>query len=137
MRRVAHLALFAGLIVGVRACGGAQAVGDRLSATARWVGERTGIQSLQQTVRSEVAPAMTGATKAAGRRTQQAVSDALHRAGADAKDVRANLRSAAAATAATIGKTQTALLGDAGQSGSTSSPSADESSRSAREPKSD
>jgi hypothetical protein len=137
MRRVVHLVLIAGVIAGVRACGGLPAVGDRLAATTRWVGDRTGIKGLQQAWRSDVVPAVKGATKSASRRSQQAVSDALERAGSDATEVRSNIRSAAAAAAATIEQAPAKLLGDSGAAGSTSPASGSESSTNSQRPNPD
>ena len=83
MRRLAHLALLLLLVAGVRACGGLTVVGDRLSSTSREVGERTGVKALHDKVKRDVAPQITGAVRRAGKKGQQAASDALERAAED------------------------------------------------------
>jgi len=78
MRRLIHLVLLIFIVVTVRAFGGAPAAEDRLAATSRWVGDKTGLS----VVREEWDKTMGRSLTAASSRTNQAVTFALDRADA-------------------------------------------------------
>lgn len=62
MRRLIHLVLLILIVVTVRAFGGAPAAEDRLAATSRWIGDKTGLSAFREEWDKTVGPSLTGAS---------------------------------------------------------------------------
>jgi hypothetical protein len=75
MRRLIHLVLLIFIVVTVRAFGGAPAAEDRLAATSRWIGDKTGLGAVREEWDKTVGRSLTAASS----RTTQAVTFALDR----------------------------------------------------------
>ena len=48
VRRLIHVVILIGLVVGVRECGGAASVEDQLRVSTRWIAERTGLGAVRE-----------------------------------------------------------------------------------------
>ena len=73
MRRLIHLVLLIFIVVTVRAFGGVPAAEDRLAATSRWIGDKTGLSSVREEWDKTVGRGLT----ATSNRMTQAVAFAL------------------------------------------------------------
>jgi hypothetical protein len=71
IRRLVHLAILIGVIVGVRACGGTTSAEDRLGAGTQWFAERTGLTAVKEKWDKSIRPPIAAMTNAA--------SDSLYR----------------------------------------------------------
>jgi hypothetical protein len=78
MRRLIHLVLLILIVVTVRAFGGVPGAEDRLAATSRWIGDKTGLSAFREEWDKTVGRSLT----ATSNRTTQAVTFALDRADA-------------------------------------------------------
>lgn len=61
-RRYAHFGLLVLMIIGIRACGGANQAEDRLTSVARWTAERTGLSGVKDTLDSQIKPRLAEAS---------------------------------------------------------------------------
>ena len=62
MRRLIHLVLLILIVVTVRAFGGVPATEDRLAATSRWIGDKTGLSAFREEWDKTVGRSLTGAS---------------------------------------------------------------------------
>jgi hypothetical protein len=86
LRRLLHLAIFIGIIVGVRACGGAATAEDQLGAGTQWFAERTGLAAAKDKWDESIRPPIAAMTDAASQSLYRGVARTLDNAEAAADE---------------------------------------------------
>ena len=86
LRRLVHLALLIGIVVGVRACGGATTAEDQLGAGTQWFAERTGLAAAKDKWDKSIRPPIAAMTDAASQSLYRGVARTLDSAEAAADD---------------------------------------------------
>jgi len=77
LRRLLHVALLLTIMIGIRACGGMARTEDRLGATTRWMAEKAGLGSANDSFDARVRPPMAAATRSIGDAIYATASQAM------------------------------------------------------------
>lgn len=77
MRRLAHVMILVGVIVAVRACGGALQAEDRLSATSRWIADKTGLTEAKTAWDTRIRPPIATVANRSSEATYAVISRSL------------------------------------------------------------
>jgi hypothetical protein len=77
VRRVVHVLVLIGLIVGVRACGGAASAEDRLGAGTQWFAEKTGLAAAKARWDKSIRPPIAAMTSSASQSLYGGLSRSL------------------------------------------------------------
>jgi hypothetical protein len=77
LRRLVHLVIFVGVIVGVRSCGGGASAEDQLSTGTQWIANRTGLAAVKDDWDRSIRPRIASVTDTASNGVYGAVSGLL------------------------------------------------------------
>ena len=80
VRRLIHVAVLIGLIIGVRACGGAASAEDQLGAGTQWFAEKTGLAAAKARWDRSIRPPLAAITGSASTAMYGAVARSLDEA---------------------------------------------------------
>lgn len=82
LRRLIHVFIVIGVIVGVRACGGAASAEDQLGAGTQWFAEKTGLSAAKERWDKSIRPPIAAMTSSASEALYQGLARSLESASA-------------------------------------------------------
>jgi hypothetical protein len=80
LRRVIHVVILFGVLVGVRAYGGAASAEDRLGAATQWFAEKTGLAAVKERWDKSIRPPIAAFTGAASESLYQSLARSMENA---------------------------------------------------------